>query len=149
MKMHPNVYLYIIQQKKWFWCLGHSFVAISGHYWPKNGHFSALPAFGRRRFNLNGIQSGWKWTHMYIYTWHIIIQRIQNPHLSMYLYIVFIIKKGINSIDHSFMAISGHYWLKNGHFSALPAFERRRIILNDIQSGVKGTQMYIYKWYST
>ena len=82
------------------------------------GHFSALPAFGRRRFNLNGIQSGWKWTHMYIYTWHIIIQRIQNPHLSMYLYIVFIIKKGINSIDHSFMAISGHYWLKNSHLYA-------------------------------
>ena len=104
--------------KKWLWCLGHSFVAISGHYWPKNGHFSALPAFGRRRFNLNGIQSGWKWTHMYIYTWHIIIQRIQNPHLSMYLYIVFIIKKGINSIDHSFMAISGHYWLKNSHLYA-------------------------------
>ena len=25
-------------------------------------------------------------------------------------------KKGINSIDHSFMAISGHYLLKNSHF---------------------------------
>ena len=110
--------IHSIQNKKGFRSLGHSFMAISGHYWLKKGHFSALPAFGRRRFNLNGIQSGWKWTHMYIYTWHIIIQRIQNPHLSMYLYIVFIIKKGINSIDHSFMAISGHYWLKNSHLYA-------------------------------
>ena len=27
-------------------------------------------------------------------------------------------KKGIISIDHSFMAISGHYWLKNSHLYA-------------------------------
>ena len=109
-------------------------MAISGHYWLKNDNFSTLPAFERRRFILNDIQSGWKCTQMYIY-------------------MVVNIKRGFRSISQSFMAISGHYWLKNDHFSALPALGRRRSTLNDKQSRWKCTQMYIYtlfnikKWF--
>ena len=55
-------------------------------------------------------------------------------------------KKGLSFLGHSFMAILGHYWLKNGPLSALPAFGGRRIILNDTQSGSKCTQMYLYTW---
>ena len=68
-KMHPNVFIYmVVDIKGGFRSIGHSFMAISGHYWLKNDHFSALPAFGRRRSTLNDIQSRWKCTQMYIYT---------------------------------------------------------------------------------
>ena len=44
-------------------------------------------------------------------------------------------KKGLSFLGHSFMAILGHYWLKNGPFSELPSFGRRVTILNYIKSG--------------
>ena len=63
MKMHPNVYIYmVVNIKRGFRSIGHSFMAISGHYWLKNDNFSTLPSFERRRIILNDIQSGWKWT---------------------------------------------------------------------------------------
>ena len=44
-------------------------------------------------------------------------------------------KKGYRSVGHSFMAISGQDWHKNGPFSAFTCLGIRKTILNDIQSG--------------
>ena len=62
------------------------------------------------------------------------IYRVDENEPNVYIYMVVDIKGGFRSIGHSFMAISGHYWLKNDHFSALPALGRRRSTLNDKQS---------------
>ena len=65
------------------------------------------------------------------------ISRVGENEPNVYIYMVVDIKGGFRSIGHSFMAISGHYWLKNDHFSALPAFGRRRSTLNDIHVQVE------------
>ena len=61
------------------------------------------------------------------------ISRVGENEPNVYIYMVVDIKGGFRSIGHSFMAILGHYCLKKGPFSALPAFGKMRIILNDIQ----------------
>ena len=128
MKMHPNVYLYIIQQKKMilmsrpFFCA--HFRPLLAQKWP---FFSITSLLKKENYS--------KWYPEWM-----------KMHPNVYTYIVVNKKRGFRSIGHSFMAISGHYWLKNDNFSTLPAFERRRFILNDIQSGWKCTQMYIYTW---
>ena len=53
--------------------------------------------------------------------------------------------KGFISLGYSFMALSGHCWVHNGHCSAFPASRRSKIIiLNDIKMDKTASKLYLY-----